>query len=134
MREIKVRGYAAEEMVNDQWLYGTGVYKIVFTDEYALKTGVKEEWFIFTEYGWVQVEPKSIGQYTGLRDINSEETFEGHIVESNWGYRFPIYFEDGCYKTESEDFEIINENQINYYGLKVVGNLFEHPHLLEVAE
>ena len=68
MREIKVRGYAVEKMVNDQWLYGTGVHKSVYTDEYAERTGVKEEWFIYTNSGWEMVKPESIGpvSYTHL--------------------------------------------------------------------
>lgn len=70
-------------------------------------------------------------QYTGLKDKNGVKIFEKDIVESNWGYRFPIFYEDGCYKTDSEDFEVINENQINYYSLKVIGNIYENPNLLE---
>lgn len=31
MREIKLRGYAVEEMLGSQWLYGTGIHVVTFT-------------------------------------------------------------------------------------------------------
>jgi len=70
-------------------------------------------------------------QYTGLKDKNGKEIYEGDILEDKWGYRFPVFFEDGCYKTDSEDFEKVNERQINYHNLKVIGNIYENPELLE---
>ena len=32
MRQIKFRGYAKEEMVKSQWVYGFGVDKVEYTD------------------------------------------------------------------------------------------------------
>jgi len=134
MREIKVRFW--DEVNNKFWHGGEE------------GEGIGEECFqtFFVEGSLVGMMGESVNvgcgeydtierklpgsQYTGLKDKNGVEIYERDIVESNWGYRFPIFFEDGCYKTESEDFEVINENQINYYELKVIGNIFEHPELL----
>lgn len=69
--------------------------------------------------------------YTGVLDINGKKIYRGDILESREGYRFDVYFEDGAFKTESEDFEFINHQNVSYYQLRVVGNNKEHPHFLQ---
>lgn len=128
MREIKVRGYAVDEMIEGQWIYGTGIHKTVFTDEYAAKTGVKEEWFVFTKYGWVQVEPKSIGQYTGLNDKNGAEIFERDIVNYGAFDLSVIKYEDGTFWARLGQYPL----NVVHRDIEVRGNTYEHPHLLEV--
>ena len=35
---------------------------------------------IFTDKGWVQVDPETVGQYTGFLDKSGTKVFEGDIV------------------------------------------------------
>lgn len=165
MREIKIRGYAVDEMVNDQWMYGTGIHTIVFTDEYAKATGVKEEWFIFAESGWVQVEPKSIGQYTVLKDKNNTEIFLDDIAKREFdiwktdydfdgspcgeecideGYFIGVvsqtpsglYVLNKCRKYDAEGNFVkkCSGVKLHSHRCEVIGNIYDHPHLLEIAQ
>jgi uncharacterized phage protein (TIGR01671 family) len=76
-------------------------------------------------------EKVELTQYTGLKDINGVEIFTKDIVESNWGYRFDVQMDDGAFKTDSEDFEFINERNIRHYELKVIGNIYQNADLLD---
>lgn len=150
MREIKVRGFAVDEMVRSQWMYGTGIHITEFTDEYFEETGVREECFVWTASGWIHVHKDSIGQYTGLKDKNSREVYEGDILEiipenrehypeksvffvvstqTLWGYDFDWEHVSGygC----STHIARIDDNYEQLLNVEVIGNIHENPELLE---
>lgn len=135
MREIKLRGYAVEEMVGSQWIYGTGVHTTKFTKEYAEEVGKHGETFIFTESGWIEVYPESVGEYTGLKDKNDREIYEGDISRAplegarNYVVKYDLSKSGFISVTTIENG---SEWWMNVsFRHEIVGNIYENPELLE---
>lgn len=89
-----------------------------------------------------------IMQYTGLKDRNGKEIYEGDILRyldsydcsTESGYDFEEFMNAGrvVFDNEKARFDITNKNDIGYYDwiesisdCEVIGNIYEHPHLLE---
>ncbi len=102
------------------------------------------------------VIPETVGQYTGLTDMNGKKIFEGDICQvvyldrqlNSNGKHYDVenvmieevVFEKGtcCFKITFEDialyrpigFEIYEKQKIKYF--EVIGNIHDNPELLEV--
>ncbi len=137
MREIKFRGYAIDEMMKSQWIYGYGVYPIEFSEDYAKKIGRKKDVYLFTENGEFRVSEKSIGQYTGLKDKNGVEIYEGDVL-SGWIASHWQSGEDRFKKVVKYDAKTASYNfpamEVRYGDLRVIGNIYENADLLEVSK
>lgn len=76
----------------------------------------------------------AINQYTGLKDKNDEEIYEGDIINLDNRYIFHIEWDND--KTGFKPFN--NHNILLWWGdcieshdIEIIGNIYENPELLE---
>lgn len=79
---------------------------------------------------WYVEAVKAIEQYTGLKDKNGKEIYEGDIVEKN-GINYWIKWEDGCFVIWRGEKNISFVIGSHVSWCEVIGNIHENPELLE---
>ena len=149
MRDIKFRGKMIPE---NEWIYGTLLripappycwgenppkdkYYIQFADPRYMP-----DWGMPYKMVQGEVNPETVGQYTGLKDKNGKEIYEGDIVKFRFkedreefpdliGYieyqstfaAFRIMSNQGSFKIDITEIKFIEK----------IGNIYDNPELLE---
>ena len=128
MREIKFRGY---DKFDKRWVYGYGLHQSIFIDgsSNAYVTAGIREVFI--------VDKESAGQYTGCKDANGNEIYEGDILKCklyNGDYENYVIVwdeEDACFDAFNKDKSNFMVTSI-WTASEIIGNIYENPEVLEV--
>ena len=143
MRNIKFRGKTGTTE-GKKWVYGY-LYKIksFFSEDY--------QYFIKNEHlQETSVDEETIGQYTGLKDKNGKEIYEGDIIEFSYDMfvgnfdtfvaKGKVVFEEGAFYVEVFENERTTKDEayllysINLDTIEVIGNIYDNPELLEEGE
>lgn len=145
MREIKFRVYLDKMYYQDDYNeYDTNLIEIDFLNKTVTFAGYTDgeevdnhEKYSFDENNILYKKDLKIMQYTGLKDKNEKEIYEGDILFESFGERYyKVVFENASFRAEAEgDFEEYSLDLIDVVaqGCEVVGNIYENPELLGVS-
>lgn len=125
MREIKFRGFNRK---NGVWLYGFYLQNrgahFVCPDEFA-------EGKSWDDY---EIDPKTRGEYTGLKDQSGQEIYEGDVLKWDEDDESSVVVYDpqnALFGMQYKDGRIYGLYDCQQKELEVIGNIHDNPELLE---
>ena len=104
----------------------------------AWDTETKEMSYDFLSKNWLKVCIESpyveLMQYTGLKDSNGKEVYEGDICQDSLGWVFVVEWDNDCSRFIGRQHKPRGDTYICYINrepkVTIIGNIYENPSLL----
>lgn len=121
MREILFRGKRTD---NDKWVYGNLFIPDIKDTPTQICIGTN---VIRATY---DIDPSTVGQYTGLTDKNGKKIFEGDIVKIKGKVRYIFYGASSFRHTNYGEYAAELQDVFTEKCCEVIGNKIDNPELL----
>ena len=140
MRQIKFRGKYNKDNLHflkdyDYWIYGSGI--IYKGRENKHRLCIQSDLFLGADF--LEVDKKTIGQFTGVYDSKGNEIYEGDILSpiSSEGFNYEVKFENGEFAMYSKhgfwgSLSKLDDVKVRFdINIRVIGNIFDNPELMK---
>lgn len=136
--------FKAKRIDNGEWV--EGYYAYCRKRHYILPVLNKAIGFDEREDEWVEIDPETLCEYTGLMDKDGRKIWENDIVNC-WtcidigdfaNYRVEIgyvemnYGSFGLHRIQDDTYYRSFKDYFEGYNLHIIGNIFDNPGMLEV--
>lgn len=126
MRKIK---FKAKRLDNGEWVYGSLIRSTAGIKERAY---IVDSFSSMSDYSVVGIDPSTVCQFTGLKDYEGKEIWEGDTVHDSYDllcidnlYEVVYIEEEGTFAFKSLDKVDNYEPFVNLFEAYVVGNKFD---------
>ncbi len=123
-RKIKYRGVHIHMLSKNEHLNGRWVYGYLADENYINSPELEGEFL---------VDKDTVGQYTGIKDKNEKEVYDGDILENEYGYKGVVKWECCGFIIDWSLWNASRDLYAWHSFVKVIGNVYENSDLLKEA-